>query len=71
MDIKELLAPSDVFIGIRASDKTQLLEDLCRRAASILKVDAEKISADILKREQLDRQGWAAAWQSRTRAWQT
>ena len=57
MDIKELLAPSDVLIGIRASDKTQLLEDLCRRAASILKVDAEKISANILKREQLGSTG--------------
>ena len=57
MEIKELLAPSDVLIGIRASDKTQLLEDLCRRAASILKVDANKISADILKREELGSTG--------------
>ena len=53
MDIKEFLAPSDVFIGIRGSNKTQVLEDLCRRAASTLKVDANKITADILKREEL------------------
>ena len=53
MDIKEFLAPADIFIGIRASNKKQLLEDLCRRAASALKVDAEKIVADILKREEL------------------
>jgi hypothetical protein len=34
MDIKDLLAPSDVFVGVRASNKTKLLEDLCRRAVS-------------------------------------
>src|ERR1035437_2898208 len=52
MDIKEFLAPSDVLVGIRGSNKTQLLEDLCRRAAYTLKVDADKITADILKREE-------------------
>jgi PTS system nitrogen regulatory IIA component len=57
MDIKEFLAPSDVFVGIRTSDKTRLLEDLCRRAASTLKVDADKITADILKREELGSTG--------------
>jgi PTS system nitrogen regulatory IIA component len=57
MDIKEFLAPSDVFIGIRTSNKTRLLEDLCRRAASILKIDAEKVTADILKREELGSTG--------------
>src|ERR1039458_6552091 len=57
MDIKDLLAPSDVFVGIRASNKTKLLEDLCRHAASALKVDAEKITADILKREELGSTG--------------
>jgi PTS system nitrogen regulatory IIA component len=57
MDIKEFLAPSDVFIGIRWTNKTKLLEDLCRRAASALKVDADKIKADILKREELGSTG--------------
>src|SRR5665811_1212659 len=57
MDIKEILAPSDVLVGIRTSDKTRLLEDLCRRAASILKIDADKITADILKREELGSTG--------------
>ena len=57
MDIKEFLAPSDVFVGIRASNKTLLLEDLCRRAASALKVDADKITTDILKREELGSTG--------------
>ncbi len=57
MEIKDFLTPSDVLLGIRASDKTQLLEDLCGRAASILKVDAQKITADILKREELGSTG--------------
>ena len=57
MEISDFLAPSDVFVGIRSSDKTRLLEDLCRRAASILKVDADKIMADILKREELGSTG--------------
>ena len=57
MDIREFLAPSDVFIGIRGSNKTQVLEDLCRRAASTLKVDANKITGDILKREELGSTG--------------
>ena len=57
MDIKDFLTPSDVFVGIRSSDKIRLLEDLCRRAASILKVDSDKITADILKREELGSTG--------------
>ena len=57
MDIKDFLAPSDVFVDIRASNKTRLLEDLCRRAASLLKVDAEKITSNILKREELGSTG--------------
>ena len=57
MEISDFLAPSDVFVGIRTSDKTRLLEDLCRRAASILKIDAEKVTADILKREELGSTG--------------
>src|ERR1019366_2590088 len=57
MDIKEFLAPSDVLVGIRGSNKTQLLEDLCRRGAYTLKVDADTITADILKREELGSTG--------------
>ena len=57
MEISDFLAPSEVFVGLRSSDKTRLLEDLCRRAASILKVDADKILANILKREELGSTG--------------
>ena len=57
MDIKDFLTPSDVLVGIQTSDKTRLLEDLCGRAASILKIDADKITAGILKREELGSTG--------------
>jgi PTS system nitrogen regulatory IIA component len=57
MQIKDFLAPSDVFIGIGTTNKTQLLKDLCRRAASILNIDADKIATDILKREELGSTG--------------
>ena len=57
MEISDFLAPSDVFVGMRSSDKTRLLEDLCRRAATILEVDADKITVAILKREQLGSTG--------------
>jgi PTS system nitrogen regulatory IIA component len=57
MEISDFLAPSGVLVGIRGSNKTQLLEDLCRRAASTLKVDADKILTNILKREELGSTG--------------
>jgi PTS system nitrogen regulatory IIA component len=60
MEIKEFLTPSDVLVGVRALDKARLLQDLCRRAASILKIDADKITADILKREELGSTGMGA-----------
>jgi PTS system nitrogen regulatory IIA component len=57
MDIKDFLAPDAVFIDIPVSKKGELLEDLCHRAASILRVDADKITAHILKREELGSTG--------------
>jgi PTS system nitrogen regulatory IIA component len=57
MDIKDFLAPSGVFVDVPASNKTGLLEDLCVRAASILKVNADKITTAILEREKLGSTG--------------
>lgn len=57
MEISDFLAPSDVFVGLRSSDKTRVLEDLCRLAASTLKVDADKILTNILNREELGSTG--------------
>ena len=57
MDIKDFLAPSAVFVDIPGSNKTRVLEDLCYRAASILKADVDKITTAILKREELGSTG--------------
>jgi nitrogen PTS system EIIA component len=57
MDIKEFLAPSDTLIEVRAADKTRLLQELARRAAAALDLPAERIAAEILKREQLGSTG--------------
>jgi PTS system nitrogen regulatory IIA component len=57
MDIKDFLGPSEVFFGLRPSGKTRLLEELCSRAASVLEVDSDKITSDILKREELGSTG--------------
>ena len=53
MKVAEFLSPSDTVIDVRAQDKTRLLKELCNRAATTLKLDAENICAEILKREQL------------------
>jgi nitrogen PTS system EIIA component len=57
MDIKEFLALSDTLIDVRASDKMRLLQELTRRAATILDLPAERISTEILKREELGSTG--------------
>jgi PTS system nitrogen regulatory IIA component len=57
MDIKEFLAPTDTLVDVRASDKTRLLQDLARRAAAALNLAAERISAELLKREELGSTG--------------
>ena len=57
MDIKKFLALSDTLIDVRASDKTRLLQELTRRAATILDLPAERISTEILKREELGSTG--------------
>jgi PTS system nitrogen regulatory IIA component len=60
MDIKNFLSPGDVIVNLRAEDKTRLLAELCDRAASTLKLDADRISANILKREELGSTGVGA-----------
>jgi nitrogen PTS system EIIA component len=57
MNIKEFLSPSDTLIDLRASDKTRLLQELARRAAAALGLAPERISAEILKREELGSTG--------------
>ncbi len=55
MEIKELLAPSHVLVGVRAPDKVRLLQDLVRRAAVALNCDADVVISALLKREELAR----------------
>jgi nitrogen PTS system EIIA component len=57
MDIKEFLSPTDILVDVRASDKTRLLQELARRAAAALNLPAERISMEILKREELGSTG--------------
>ena len=53
----EFLSPTEVIVNASAADKARLLADLCYRAASALKLDPGRITADILKREDLGSTG--------------
>jgi nitrogen PTS system EIIA component len=57
MHIEDFLSPSDVITDLRASDKTSVLQELARRAAAVLRMPADAISAELLKREQLGSTG--------------
>lgn len=57
MNIKDFLAPADVIVDMRATDKEQLLRDLSQRAATALGSDADFVTAEILKREELGSTG--------------
>ncbi|CAO4149371.1 Nitrogen regulatory protein [Methylorubrum aminovorans] len=57
MTVDDILAPADVVHGLRASGKTTLLEDLARRAAKSLDLDADTILAALIRREGLGSTG--------------
>lgn len=57
MSIAALLAPQDVVVGLRAGDKRQLVQELARRAAPRLGLDAPAIADAVLEREQLGSTG--------------
>jgi PTS system nitrogen regulatory IIA component len=57
MNIKDFLSPTDTHVDVRASDKSRLLQELARRAASSLNLPAEQIPGEILKREELGSTG--------------
>src|SRR5262245_4244156 len=57
MDIREFLSPNNTLVDVRASDKTRLLQELARRAATSLNRAAEQISVAILQREALGSTG--------------
>jgi hypothetical protein len=53
MDIKDFLSPAATLIGVRATDKVGLLQDLVNRLALPLNSPSNLVSAALLKREQL------------------
>jgi PTS system nitrogen regulatory IIA component len=57
MDLAELIAPSNVVFGVRASNKEQLLHDLASRAAALLGLDPAMIFDALQAREQLGSTG--------------
>jgi PTS system nitrogen regulatory IIA component len=57
MKIKEFLSPSDVLIDFRARDKLGLLRDISSRAASALKLPADAVAHEIVKRDELGSTG--------------
>ena len=57
MEIKNFLAPSQVMIDVRASDKLGLLQELARRAAPALGLAADVVTSALLKRERLGSTG--------------
>jgi PTS system nitrogen regulatory IIA component len=57
MKISDFLSPADVVIDLRLSDKRQVLQELARRAAISLGLPADKITTELLKREELGSTG--------------
>jgi nitrogen PTS system EIIA component len=57
MTIDDILAPADALVGLRASNKTALLDDLARRAAGTLGIDVAAILPALLRREDLGSTG--------------
>jgi len=57
MDIKDFLSPAATLIGVRATDKVGLLQDLVNRLALPLNSPSNLVSTALLKREQLGSTG--------------
>jgi PTS system nitrogen regulatory IIA component len=57
MDIQDFLVADDVLIGLRASDKTRLLQELSARAAASLRLDPDQLCEALFAREALGSTG--------------
>jgi PTS system nitrogen regulatory IIA component len=57
MEIKEFLSSTQATIDLRAPDKDSLLRELSQRAAATVRLNADSISSEILKREKLGSTG--------------
>jgi PTS system nitrogen regulatory IIA component len=57
MKIADFLAPANVKIDVAATDKKKLLAELAREAAAQIGIGADRIAAELLKREELGSTG--------------
>src|SRR4029077_14859397 len=57
MKIRDVLSPTDIIIGVRASDKIRLLEQLSTQAAAKSGLAANEVAREIAKREELGSTG--------------
>jgi PTS system nitrogen regulatory IIA component len=57
MKIADFLAPADVKIDVAATDKKKLLAELAHQAAAKIGIGADRIAAELLKREDLGSTG--------------
>jgi PTS system nitrogen regulatory IIA component len=57
MNVSDFLSPAEVNIGIVATTKQELLDELASRAGAVLGVPAERILTELLKRENLGSTG--------------
>ncbi len=57
MKISDFLSSADVIADVTLTDKQKLLEELARRAASVVDVLPERILSELCKREQLGSTG--------------
>lgn len=57
MTMAEILAPSDVIVGLRAATKNTVLDDLARRAAMALGIGMDAIYPALARREDLGSTG--------------
>jgi PTS system nitrogen regulatory IIA component len=57
MKISDFLSPAAVMLDLRESDKTRLLRHLSNQAAAELGLDADEVSTQIIKREELGSTG--------------
>src|SRR5678816_3640358 len=57
MKIRDFIGPDQVEIGLRVSDKAQLLRELSRRAAAAVSIDQDVIYDALMARENLGSTG--------------
>ena len=57
MKVEDFLAPADVKIDVASTDKKKLLAELAREAAAKIGIGADRIAAELHKREELGSTG--------------